>query len=267
MFVDVVFTGGELDAVDWSPFGAAAVVDVLRATTTALTALENGAAGVVPVATPEEALAWRQRRPDVVLGGERKAVRIEGFDLGNSPFEYTPEKVAGKLVVVTTTNGTRAFSRIMRANAASADEVGRARTESVTVFAACLRNAGAAARALTEAALQRGRGVLLVCSGTDGRFSREDAYCAAVILARLEALAPVERGDGAEAAARLLAAVGEGPEAALKELSESFHGRRLLRLGLQDDVAFCAQVDASDAAVRMAEGMLVLAGTGGKYGE
>lgn len=266
MFIDVVLTGCELEAVDWSLFGAVAVVDVLRFTTTALTALEHGANGVVPVATPEEALAWRRREPGVVLGGERGAVRIEGFDLGNSPLDYTPAAVAGKLVVMTTTNGTRAFSGIARsrAHAAARPDMGGA---ALTVLAACLRNASAAARALAEAARCSGKGALIVCSGTDGRFSLEDAFCAAVMVARLEEQAPVERGDGAEAAARLHAVAGGGPDAALQQLCSTFHGRRLLRLGLREDVAFCAQVDVSSAVPRLSDGMLMLEGSRSKRGE
>lgn len=260
LFVDVVFTPGELVAVDWSLFGAAAVVDVLRFTTTALTALEHGAAGVVPVATPEEALAWR--RQGAVLGGERGAVRIPGFDLGNSPFDYKPEAVAGKLVVMTTTNGTQAFSRLARAASEGGENPG-----GLAVFAACLRNAAAAARALAQEAQHRGKGALIVCSGTDGRFSREDAYCAALIVERLQALAAVEPGDGAVAALRLKAGAGDGSQAALSELTASFHGRRLLRLGLRDDVAFCAQVDASGAVPVLRDGRLVLAGTRPERGE
>jgi len=256
MFVDVALTHNEAAHIDATAFGAVAVIDVLRATTTILTALENGARGVVPVATPEEALLWRQRRHDVLLGGERGAVRIPGFDLGNSPLDYSPAVVQGKLVVLTTTNGTQSFRRVQSADR---DRPGGG----PAVFAACLRNARAAARAAAEAARDAGRGVLLVCSGTDGRFSREDAYCAAVVLQHLESMADVARGDGADAVARL--APPDVPP--MGHVAGSFHGRRLLALGLRDDVEFCAETDVSEGVPRLVSGMLVLAGTGGSNGE
>lgn len=275
MFVDVALTGSEVDYVDMSTFGAVAVIDVLRATTTILTALENGARGVVPVATPDEAYAWRDKRTDVVLGGERAAVRIAGFDLGNSPLEYTPGAVGDKLVVLTTTNGTQAFAKVQRAGVAKVgggsgvapaqgpdDE---ADCGSPAVYAVCLRNAAAAARALVDAATRRGCGALIVCSGTDGRFSREDAYCAAVLLAHMEQLTDIVRGDGADIVARSWP--GGRADEAWSELSGSFHGRRLLKLGLSDDVRYCAQVNVSEIVPWLLGGTLVLAGTGGKNGE
>ena len=92
------------------------VFDVLRATSTFVTALQHGAQAIVPVSGIAEALALRQKQPDVLLGGERDGVKIRAaqtggidFDLGNSPREHTPEKVRGKTIVSTTTNGTRAL--------------------------------------------------------------------------------------------------------------------------------------------------------------
>lgn len=271
MFVDAALTWDEAARVDPARFGAVAVIDVLRATTTMLAALENGAAGVVPVAAPEEAFEWRRRRPDVLLGGERGAVRIAGFDLGNSPLEYAPETVRGKLVVLTTTNGTRAFRQVLQTFAAAGSggsgppegPDAEEKRAGPAVLAACLRNAAAAAAALAREARRSGRGVLLVCSGTDGRFSREDAYCAGVIVRHLERLENVRRGDGADAAVRLLR-----PDAsALEELSSSFHGRRLLALGLERDIEFCAATDVSAGVPRLVSGMLVLAGNRGSCGE
>ena len=114
--VEVLFTPAEFRVLpDCDLSGTTCVVfDVLRATSTIVTALAAGAAGVLPVEEISEALAWR-RRPDVLLAGERGGQRISAaltggveFDLGNSPREFTPERVAGKLIVSTTTNVTRA---------------------------------------------------------------------------------------------------------------------------------------------------------------
>lgn len=93
------------------------VIDVLRATSTMVTALANGCQALIPVLTPEDALEKRMEIPGALLGGERRAMRIEGFDLGNSPFDYAPEKVGGKRVIMTTTNGTRAIRAAAEAKA------------------------------------------------------------------------------------------------------------------------------------------------------
>lgn len=251
MFADVALLPAELEHMPLDRFGAVAVIDVLRATTTIVTALENGARGVVPVAAPGEAYAWRAAVEPVILGGERGAKRIAGFDLGNSPLEYTPERIAGKLIVLTTTNGTAAFRRVL----ASPQGLEGA----PELIAACLRNAQAAARHLWQHAENSGRGVLLVCAGTNGWFSAEDAYCAAVLLECLKSFGPVEHGDGARAALGL-GSLAAGPQ---EELANSRHGKTLLGLGFQADVVYCAQVSVSETVPRLHAGVLVA--TGGPY--
>ncbi|MBO8140561.1 MAG: 2-phosphosulfolactate phosphatase [Firmicutes bacterium] len=232
-------------------FGAVAVIDVLRATTTIVTALENGARGVVPVGSPDDARAWRAAGPDVVLGGERGARALAGFDLGNSPLEYGPERVAGKLVVMTTTNGTAAFERA------------RSVAGGAAVIAACLRNAQAAAQRLRQLAGAQGGGALIVCAGTDGRFSAEDAYAAAVVLEAMAREGPLELGDGAQAALRMAGTVAS-PRAALRATR---HGRKLVQLGFETDVDFCAKVSVSDTVPTLVSGVLVREGSGPARGE
>ena len=202
MFVDVALTHVEVNHIDLSSYGAVAVIDILRATTTILTALENGARGVVPVSTPEEATMWRNQHHNVVLGGERGAKRIDGFDLGNSPLEYSPMTVAGKIVVLTTTNGTQTFQRVSSIGPGGGHSDAR---RGHGRGPGAIHAAGPAIGDHSHAAAEEGPGVrrvfatpprwlrwwrivahgaraLIVCSGTDGRFSREDAYGAAVIL-------------------------------------------------------------------------------------
>jgi len=249
LYVDVALLPAELEAMPLARFGAVAVIDVLRATTTMVAALENGARGVVPVATPAEAWAWRAAGGPVLLGGERGARRVPGFDLGNSPLEYRRETVAGRLIVLTTTNGTRAFRRVLGA--------GEAGSNSQEIIAACLRNAQAAARHLWRQAEAAGGDVLLVCAGTDGWFSAEDAYCAAMILECLREHGPLEQGDGARAAARLGAQAADPRE----ELAGSRHGQRLLALGFHQDVEYCAALSVSQVVPRLDSGVLVAAGT------
>src|SRR5271156_2840041 len=115
MTLEIIFTPAKLPALAQQDLSetVCVVFDVLRATSTFVTALHNGAKAIIPVSEISEALAIRHARPDVLLAGERNGVRISAqgidFDLGNSPREFTPEKVRGRTMVSTTTNGTRAL--------------------------------------------------------------------------------------------------------------------------------------------------------------
>jgi len=148
----------------------AVVIDVLAATTTLLTILENGASRVFPARSLEEAEAVGDRLDAswVVRGGEQGGDNIPGYDLGPLPEEYPPEIVAGKDVIFVTTNGTRAI-----AAADSADEV----------LLGCLRNAPAVARYLEGS---RSESVYVICAGSKGRFNVEDFLGAASILSRMD---------------------------------------------------------------------------------
>lgn len=208
--------------------GAAAVIDLLRATTTIARALHAGAASVVPCATPEDARAARDRdrprRP--LLGGERRGVRIPGFDLSNSPGEYTPARVAGADIYFTTTNGTAAFLHASRATHR---------------YAACLNNLTGVAGVLARC-LERGELVHLVCAGTGGEVALEDAACAGAIVETLAARAP---GVDLDDAGRLALAAWERARGDLRAfLSQGRGGRNLLALGLGADIDACAEIDA-----------------------
>src|SRR5947209_2399479 len=172
-----------------------AVVDVLRATTTIAAALANGAAGVIPVAEPEDANALGNRlgRDRVLFGGERESRRIAGFDLDNSPASFTETALGGKTVVLTTTNGTRALRAV--ANAAS-------------VRTAALVNRTAVADALAH----EDGDVAIVCAGNANGFALEDALGAgALVDTLLTLIGDVELRDGARAAALLYRAVASRP--------------------------------------------------------
>ena len=226
MRVDVAFTPAEL------PKGAAAgrtvvVIDVLRATSTMVHALAKGARRIVPVTTVEEAVRKAEElgRDAVLLCGERDCQRIRGFDLGNSPEEFTSERVAGRTLVMSTTNGTPA----LLAAAGSAERL-----------VGALLNAGAVAQRIAVAE----RDALILCSGREGRFAYEDAFCAGLVLRRLRRLRPRVRTDDAGRAALRLLGRGQGSPAPV--LRRSAAARRLLELGLGQDVQFCAQVDLHD---------------------
>ena len=201
------------------------VIDVIRATTTMCQALASGYERVFCTAEVEEAQALRDELGEGVLGGERNAVRIPGFDLGNSPREYL--EPAGKTVILSTTNGTRAVVSAAQ------------RCERVLV--ASLLNLSA----VVEAAHVADEDVIVVCAGVQGTLALDDAYVAG----RIVALLASERSDAAEAAARL-AETWSGAEEAFRA---SKSGRNLLENApeLEEDIAFCARESVLDVVPRL----------------
>jgi len=204
----------------------ALVIDVLRASTSIIRALEAGCAAIVPVAEPEDAHALARAAPtgSVLLAGERHGLRIEGFDLGNSPEEFADGRVRGKTIVLTTSNGTRALI------------VAR---DAETVGVAALVNASAAAAWAANA----GRDVVLLCAGEGGERSLEDWVCAGLLVERMQRLWP---GVRATAAATLAAADGCRYAAEPCRLAEaSPWARRLAAIGRGEDVDACLRIDTS----------------------
>jgi 2-phosphosulfolactate phosphatase len=200
-------------------------VDVLRATTASVAACDAGCRRLVPVANEEAALAMLVRDgSDTILAGERGGEAIAGFDLGNSPAEFTAERVGGRTVVLTTTNGTAAMLAASRAAAAGL---------------AALTNVTAAARW----ALEQGRDVSIFCAGDKGGFSLEDTVCAGLLAGRLADASPgAELSEGAQAALGL----GRHYGARLDRLAaDSSWGRKLLQLDRAADLAWCLRADTS----------------------
>jgi 2-phosphosulfolactate phosphatase len=201
---------------------AAVVIDVLRATTTLTAALAAGAARVLPVARPEEAFALKGDRPDALACGERGGIKVPGFDLGNSPEEYTGAAVAGRTLLFASTNGSLALLAC----------AGSGRR---------LLGAFVNAAAVVEA-LAGERFVTLVCAGKEGRFSLEDAACAGFIAAALAARGATPDGGGARLALALAPRDAAGVRALVQGCS---HGRYLRSLGgpFARDVEFCGALD------------------------
>lgn len=228
MKLDVVFTPQALGAAE-AAGRTVFVVDVLRATTTMCAALSNGARAIVPAGSGEEAVRLAQTigSDDVLLAGERNCVRMPGFALGNSPREMTPDAVRGRLLVHSTTNGTRALLAVQGARA---------------VYAAAAVNLAVAAERARQALDEEGS-VLIVCAGRDGAFSLDDAYCAGrLALAALGGHA-LRRGLG-DAALASLDLVRRYGSSWLRPFSHSAAGRELIRLGFADDVRDAARTDA-----------------------
>ena len=220
MRVDVVFTPDEAGA---APTGV--VIDVIRATSTICQALAAGYQRAFCAAEVEEARALRDALGEGVLGGERHAVRIPGFDLGNSPREYV-EPLAETLIL-STTNGTRAVV------------AAAARCE--RVFIASLLNLAA----VVEAARAAGEDVVVVCAGVQGTLALDDAFVAG----RIVELLGWERTDAADAAARLVS-TWSGAEEAFRA---SKSGRNLMENApeLEADIPFCARESVLDVVPRL----------------
>jgi len=235
--VDVALTLEELSRVSL-PGVTAVMIDALRASTTIVTALANGAQMVVPVATPEEAVARARDWPDgnTLLGGERDGAPPPGFDCGNSPAEYTPDRVAGRRLIFTTTNGTRALLAL-----AGAEQV------AVAAFV----NAAAVVRWLAPAP----GGALFVCAGESGRFCLEDATCAGLLVERLQAAWPGAVLSDAARAAALLYARYKGDLGAM--LAEATWARLLTAQGRGGDLPLCVARDIFDVVPVAKDGRLV----------
>ena len=215
------------ERVDRDALSAATVlvVDVLRASTTMIAALGNGCAGVVPVAGPAEA---RQRARALgaaaLAAGERKGLMIDGFDLGNSPLEMTAERVGGKTLVFTTSNGTQALLA-----ARSAAAVGVAAFVNLSA-AAAWAHAG-------------GRDVTVVCAGEVGRVSLEDTVCAGLLI---DALVRHDPAAALTDAARGALEAGRGYGKSVSRLAaDSSWGRHLAAAGRAADLTACLQLDTN----------------------
>lgn len=208
-----------------APLPAAAtavVVDVLRATTTLTVALDAGASRVLPVATPEAGRDLARSRPGALLCGERYGRPIPGYDLGNSPYEYTPERVRGRELVFASSNGSLAL-------------IAAARCRRV-VIAAFVNASAVLAAVADEPAVE------IVCAANESRFAIEDAGLAGWLAAALIAQGAAPAGAAARAAARL---APRGARAVRALVEGAPHARELRRLGpaWDRDVAFAAGLD------------------------
>lgn len=214
--------------------GVVVVIDQLRASTTIVAALAAGAKRVIPCLEVADALRTRDRLASepVVLGGERGGVLIDGFDLGNSPAEYTPPAVMGRTVVFTTTNGTAAMLHAVRAGAAC-------------VMVGCLANAAAIVNRLADDP----RPINLLCAGTRDETTMDDCLAAGAIGDMLVFRGRVWSEDDQ---GRVMAGCWREASHSAARLHETMRqsrgGRNLLKLGFAADVEFCSRVGVWDLA-------------------
>jgi 2-phosphosulfolactate phosphatase len=204
------------------------VIDALRATTTIITALENGAKEIIPVGTVEFAVkvsggmfGWQ-----TLLGGERNTKKIEGFALGNSPLEYSADIVAGKSVVLFTTNGTKAITKAKFSS---------------ELFICAYLNISALAKHL----VLLNHDLEIVCAGRSNNFSMEDSVCAGKLISEIQKINnDLILSDSARASISLSKSLGKN---ILNMLRETEHGKILIENGFEDDLTFCSKLNYSSA--------------------
>jgi len=216
------------------------VVDVLRASSTIVHACENGVERIIPVASVEDAtkLVSTLDRKMTLLGGERESIKVDGFDLGNSPLEYTSRVVRGKTLIFSTSNGTVAITRT-----AAAKEI----------VLGCFLNLDAVA---THVISGRAKKVAVLCAGDLGQLALEDFVCGGCIVDRIVrgTRATTVLNDGAIAARTLANSLGDVGEI----VRDSAHGLHLAELGFGDDLEFCSRVDEYGTAPVVIDGRISL---------
>jgi 2-phosphosulfolactate phosphatase len=201
------------------------MIDILRASTTICQSLQSGARAVIPVERPGEAAELRTKIgiEDTILGGERHGLKIENFDLGNSPMEYTSDRVKGKVVILTTSNGTQAYAR------AGASQL---------IITGALVNISKVVKKVAEA----GQDLVIICAGDDGDFSIEDTLCGGMLLHKLitEENIKLDLNDAASLATLLYRTNSRSLK---KTIARGEHGRLLTEIGFGHDVDTATETD------------------------
>lgn len=216
----------------------AVIIDVLRASSSIVTALSNGAKKIIPVEDMDAAMriARSMEPDDYLLCGEKNGVKIEGYHLGNSPLEYNEETVTDKTLILNTTNGTKAIKKSALAN---------------QIYVGCFLNQNSILQRLTE----HDDSIVLICSGWQGRLSLEDTLFAGSLISNMcGGELPENTKDGVKVAFGLYKKFGHNLEEAI---SSSDHAKRLKELVPEGDIAFASQVDLFNILPGMKDGILI----------
>jgi len=201
-----------------SHFDACVVIDVLRATSTIVTALSNGASEVLPVLNLEDAIEFDKN--GYLIGGERGGIKPSGFALGNSPAEYRMDVVMNKRICLTTTNGTKALIN--------------ARELANDIYVASFLNLSA-----TVEKLSKYENIAIICAGNDGDVSYEDTQLAGCIVEKLHAIRGYDLSDSALIAFNLWQNLWQ--RLGRPQFTGS-HARKLIKLGFERDVEYCSSI-------------------------
>lgn len=210
------------------------VIDILRATSAICTAFQYGVDKMIPVATVEEATIYKKQ--GFLVGAERNAIAIEGFDFGNSPYSYMTDKIKGQTVVITTTNGTQAIEAAKNAYA--------------VVIGSFLN-----ITSLCNWLISENKSILLLCSGWKNKFNLEDTLFAGAVTEILSNHESFKLLDGALATKYLYQQAHQNP---YKFLNYSSHKERLAAMGLKDDIKYCLTLDQTNVIPILKDKYLVL---------
>lgn len=192
------------------------IIDIFRATSAICVAFHNGAEKIIPVATVEEAMKYKEQ--GMLAGAERNALKLDGFDFGNSPYDYMGDHVKGKTIALTTTNGTQAIDA--------------ARDACKVVIGSFLNM-----DVLCQWLVRQNKNILLLCSGWKNKFNLEDALFAGAVTTEISKLSNgFKMGDGCLALKYLYAQAEHEP---IKFLVNASHKERLSKLGLKKDIRYC----------------------------
>lgn len=232
MTIEAILSPPEIDLLPKADLSDAVCVvfDVLRATSSMITALSNGVEKIHPVCTIDEAFELKQQFPDALLGGERHGDKIDGFDLGNSPHEYCG--ISACRIITTTTNGTVAL---------------RACGNAGLVLVGALLNVDVLIAHLKRLNPER---ILLVCAGTFRELALEDVFAAGAVCSGMR---DADLSDSAKTAAAVYEKYGNY---FLKVLGKSKNGRALTAAGRSRDVVWCAQRSLFETVGQMSDGVI-----------
>lgn len=211
----------------------AVIIDVLRATSVIVTAINNGCSKVIPVLSMDEAFRYaNENKLQCILGGERNALKIEGFNCSNSPLEYTKKVISDKTLVITTSNGTRAI---------------RGSENAKNILIGSMINGEAVAKEI----LKLGEDLVLVNSGTNGEFSMDDFICAGYIIYKIKELQDdLVLTDIASMALMTY----DNHKDIFSFIENAFHYKRLKSLGLEEDLKYCFKKDIIDIVPKYKNG-------------
>ncbi|MCK5777040.1 MAG: 2-phosphosulfolactate phosphatase [Bacteroidales bacterium] len=211
------------------------IIDVLRATTVMITALDNGANSVQTVAEVEQAFSIAKSNPNVLLAGERNAYRIEGFHLGNSPLEMNPETVINRDLIMCTSNGTQAVEASIQA-----------KTIRVVAFINM--------QAVADEMVNLNEDFVIICSGTNNKFSLDDGLAAGMLINRIKSQTKVQTSD-----LGLALAIAITDEKKLtKNLESCYHVNILQERNFQTDLDFCLSIDITHAVPQLKENKFII---------
>lgn len=215
---------------------AVVIIDVFRATSTIAAALHNGAKAVIPVASVDECIELGNKTPNSITAGERNGQVVEGLQYGNSPSEYDKDFVAGKTLVLTTTNGTKLLHMVQGAN---------------TIITGSFLNLDA----VCEFLVKQNRNVLLACAGWKDRFNLEDALFAGAVATQISEHFECNC-DSVRATKTLYSSIESNKP--IEYLRDSAHYLRLSAYGLESDMEYCASLNLHPIVPILKQGSLVI---------